>query len=479
MIFNFCSIIGLLACLALPLLRPISALSLISFSSFLGTYAFGVDQGVMVQPGPVVAAAYCLWLGIQRLFGAPVDALPILTRRILWIFILYAVVVTVGAPYIFGSAIAVVRPGRVSEGITVAVPLELTSSSGAQLVYLLISVILVGKAIQVARQDGFRIGTIIRIQEAFAVVFASAVILEAILNIFGLQVDFFNSLMGDTLFDPRNDRYPLTDVIGLPIRRAQAIFLEPSFFSAYILGSWGAALVRVMTDPRMKRILMLLLVSTALALTFSTTAAVGAIVVAGVAVFAPFREFDESSIKQASRARVRRWITIALLVVVAILLVVALLSSDTLFDYLFGKLTDTEGFEQGNVSSGAERFYWNAVALQAFLDSYGLGIGAGATRASSFFLNIAASYGILGVGLLVWIMYFLIRYPYREAGISVGGDLRAAIVMFLGWMVGFFISVPDGMSLFYAWIQLGFILGVSLQRTHYVAERLHSIEDPG
>ncbi|WP_267360557.1 MULTISPECIES: hypothetical protein [unclassified Methylobacterium] len=53
-------------------------------------------------------------------------------------------------------------------------------------------------------------------------------------------------------------------------------------------------------------------------------------------------------------------------------------------------------FSKGSSESGIERGTWNADALQSFYSSYGLGIGLGSTRASSFLLACLSNIGALG-----------------------------------------------------------------------------------
>jgi hypothetical protein len=55
--------------------------------------------------------------------------------------------------------------------------------------------------------------------------------------------------------------------------------------------------------------------------------------------------------------------------------------------------------------SGEERGAWNAHGLENFLDSYGLGLGFGTMRTSSFAVTLLANVGIVGTvtyGLFLW-----------------------------------------------------------------------------
>ncbi len=53
-------------------------------------------------------------------------------------------------------------------------------------------------------------------------------------------------------------------------------------------------------------------------------------------------------------------------------------------------------FSKADSQSGRERFMWNAMAYQAFLDTSGFGAGLGSARASSFGLVLLSNIGIFG-----------------------------------------------------------------------------------
>ena len=53
-------------------------------------------------------------------------------------------------------------------------------------------------------------------------------------------------------------------------------------------------------------------------------------------------------------------------------------------------------FDKSESESGIERAAMNMAGMRAFLDTYGLGVGLGSTRASSFIVAMLSSLGILG-----------------------------------------------------------------------------------
>lgn len=67
-------------------------------------------------------------------------------------------------------------------------------------------------------------------------------------------------------------------------------------------------------------------------------------------------------------------------------------------------------------ASADERLYWNAKSWQAFLDTYGLGIGLGSSRASSSVIAILSQLGVVGAGLILVLLADLARPIPRPRG---------------------------------------------------------------
>lgn len=94
------------------------------------------------------------------------------------------------------------------------------------------------------------------------------------------------------------------------------------------------------------------------------------------------------------------------------------LYNDRIFDPLI-TLFESVVLNKAESASAIERGYWNSQSLQAFLDTGGLGIGLGSSRASSWIVAVLSQLGVIGglmlaslVGVLLWDMVS----PRRDLG---------------------------------------------------------------
>jgi hypothetical protein len=112
---------------------------------------------------------------------------------------------------------------------------------------------------------------------------------------------------------------------------------------------------------------------------------------------------------------------------------------------------DTLILSKAETSSGVQRSYWNALALQNFFDSWGLGVGLGTNRTSSFPLAILSNVGVPGAvfySLFIATVFGVRRGEPR----SYPSDVRAAArIACLSLLTGAIIAGPtvDQSLLFY------------------------------
>lgn len=86
---------------------------------------------------------------------------------------------------------------------------------------------------------------------------------------------------------------------------------------------------------------------------------------------------------------------------------------------------DTLVVNKMSTDSGIERSSWNSSAWQNFLDTWGLGVGLGTNRTSSFAMALLSHVGLIGVFLyLAFIFTAIIRIPERPG--SYVADVKLA-----------------------------------------------------
>jgi hypothetical protein len=79
------------------------------------------------------------------------------------------------------------------------------------------------------------------------------------------------------------------------------------------------------------------------------------------------------------------------------------------------RLIDAMVFQKASSGSGVERMYWNTVAFQSFFDTFGMGIGMGSGRSSSWAISVLSQFGVIGAAMMGYLVYDIARglRPYR------------------------------------------------------------------
>ena len=90
------------------------------------------------------------------------------------------------------------------------------------------------------------------------------------------------------------------------------------------------------------------------------------------------------------------------------------------FDLVYSSI-----FEKAGSSSGVERAYWNARSLDAFVATYGFGIGIGSSRASSWIVAVLSQLGVAGALLIAILTLIIIRGMHGAERGRVDGEVVA------------------------------------------------------
>jgi hypothetical protein len=91
-------------------------------------------------------------------------------------------------------------------------------------------------------------------------------------------------------------------------------------------------------------------------------------------------------------------------------------------------LIDTAIVDKSSSESGQERAYWNVKSLQNFVDTLGLGIGFGSSRASSWPVAVLSQLGLLGSLMMAMLLAVIARGLGRTAQTDSGTEAVVASV---------------------------------------------------
>ena len=301
-------------------------------------------------------------------------------NRFMLMFVLYAVISAFTLPILFANSMSV-TPLRPIPGadLFAVLPLRMSGQNVTTAVYM-VGTLMAGIAASAAMQ---RPGAALTFARAGAWIGLT----HALLGISGVV------LMG-TAWDSflalfRNGYYAQLNQSFDGLVRMNGIWPEPSGFAAY--GSaWCVFMIELWLRnvlPRRTGLAGLVLVLALVASTSSTAY----VSLAAYGLFAGLR-FAMAPWNLPARKQLAL-LAVALLGTVFVLSLLLLLPGLALHLW---KLLNLMTVEKAESTSGIQRAFWAKQGFNAFLGSYGLGIGAGSFRSSSLLTAILGSTGILG-----------------------------------------------------------------------------------
>lgn len=232
---------------------------------------------------------------------------------------------------------------------------------------------------------------------------ANAIILYAGLNILFGVLDVLTSMTGtqEILHFIRNAKYTFHDEESIgDMRRIIGSWPEASAFAGMTLGALGFTGTMCLygrrpaiTGPLAFLSLAFVLLST------SSSGLVGSVVVLGLLYLVALRRCGTHWEHRFSAAMVL--IAPLSAVVIALLIVASEAASARVGEYLNVLI-----FDKAMSESGIQRASWNAFAWDNFLDSWGLGVGLGTNRASSFVLAVLSNVGVPGAVFYILFLSF-------------------------------------------------------------------------
>jgi hypothetical protein len=401
------SIAGLLICFALVLVAQFFEGRLIVAS--IASFTFGATALVTVPAlggaSPLICMVFLVALmatvalrpgflaSLAKVFAQQPAAWLIL------FLLLYSIVGALTLPRIFAGSTTVFVPVRI-EGRVAEVLLSPTSGNISQLLYFTIaclsffalSILLPQRNTLSAVRNGFFVFVTLHVALGF-------------IDLFGKAAG-----LGDVLAPIRSASYAMhtnVDVAGFArIAGAQA---EASSFGARCVSLLAFTYCYWRGTQSRNALLLSIALLALLILSTSTTAYVGG------AILALFLLASLAGAAVQNRLRKQDLVLLVGAFAALTLIVGVVVYNNTALDP-FWKLFDAMILDKSSSDSGQERAYWNAQSLQSVLDTVGLGIGLGSSRASSWIIAVISQLGIVGSLLIGLLVVEIIR----------SGDLRHA-----------------------------------------------------
>ncbi len=323
--------------------------------------------------------------------------------------ILYAALGAYILPRLFAGEVTVFAVSHETGSVfeTVLVP---TSSNLTQAGYLTLGLLtFLVLRIRLRRRSGLR-----AMRRSF---FAMAAF-NALLGVVDLVAKLAGA--GDVLLPIRTATYAfLTDTEQAGFARIVGGYSEASAFGAAGLASLAFAFTHWRATGSRPALILWVVLAGLLLLSTSSTAYVGLGILLVLLMAA--------SVRTALRAGLLRQDLIVGVILSAILITVVgiTLVKPSILDPIV-RLSEVTLFEKANSASGQERSYWNEHSLQNVVETNGLGLGMGSSRASNWPTAVLSQLGIIGALLLIFLLISGLRDLGRDA--RAGPDREMVIL---------------------------------------------------
>lgn len=322
------------------------------------------------------------------------------------LFVLYSILVSFITPVIFGGEVRVVSlfMGKIEAGF-------LTFGGGhiAQITYAVVALLIV-----------LAISSLISLDRRILEYFALAILWMAVLNIVFAVADLLNFYIGfpDIINVFRNAEYAMLDQSFGSVRRVAGIFPETSAFSGFTaaIACFAYFLYRSRVYPQLS--FWVTVLSTVFVLIATSTSGY-----VGLAMFGLLIALSEvPNIKVGTMSKV---VFFSALFSVAVALVLS-----TVFHKEAYMIFENAVLNKLDSDSGVERMQWNEYAWGDFLETYGLGVGLGGNRASSYLLVLLSNVGLVGTLLYLAAFVSVLKgsvYTHTSEQTVVGSAAKRAL----------------------------------------------------
>lgn len=369
---------------------------------------------ISVQPG--LAATGLLFLRILLPERRAAGSVPAALRDNGWLILLatYGFVGAYTLPLLFSGAMDVV-PLRPSAGAITAIPLGFSTQNITTSFYLLTTMLAAIAAHATVNRPGA--GPVL------ARAACTIALVHAILGWVGVAI---RGTALQVVFDAiRNGHYMQVEQSFGSWARLNGVSPEPSIYAAYgfawlvvVSELWLRNVMRGISGPAALLLLVTLIAST------STTAYLGigaySLIVALRVLFVP------TSIPSAKTAAM-----IALALAGVALALAMLVANEQLSDAV-ARILRTTTTDKLSSGSGVVRSVWARQGLDAFLASYGLGIGVGSFRSSSIITAVIGSGGVIALLAMTFYLSGVFR-PFRAETWRATGLIDRDVATACAW----------------------------------------------
>lgn len=431
--------------------KPVRLLQLaLIASAFEASAALIIGGQFGVQPGMVAGLCLIGYVAAQYALGMRYSGEGVVFWTVTPLFLLavYAVLSVFLFPQIFAGKV-MVWPQRPDELTPTIVPLAFSSGNITQPLYLLLNFATTVAAALFLTRVTVPYQSILR-----------AYLLGGYIVV-GISFWQFASRVAGIPFPQSflysNPGWAVVDQAMGNVPRIQGPFSEPAALAFYLSGVLFCCLWLGMRGCRVMHSSLLLVLSLgAMLLSTSTTGfAVLLISILLLPAYAALSGQTRCAIRGAKAAAV-------IIVGAGFVAVLAVLLKPDLFQ-AFNTILDTT-LAKGSSDSFVDRTALDAAALSTIGPTYGLGVGWGSFRPSSFLPGLVANGGIPGVILVLWFVFRVIygtvrgnTYGTGHPAIMLASGFSAAVC---GQLIAAVISAPTiGSLMFY--LQLGCLIGAT------------------
>ncbi|MER2197197.1 hypothetical protein ABS771_17375 [Methylobacterium brachiatum] len=266
---------------------------------------------------------------------------------------------------------------------------------------------------------------------------ANAIIIYAGANIFFGILDLLTSMTGtqEALKFIRNAQYTFHDEESIgDLRRIIGSWPEASAFAGMTLSALGftGTMWLYGRSPAITGTLAFLSL-TFVILSTSSSGLVGSVVVLGILYLIALMRCGTHWNYRFSAAMV-------LVAPLAVLTIALLILSNEAASAKIAEYLNVLIFDKSNSESGMQRASWNAFAWDNFIDTWGLGVGLGTNRASSFVLAVLSNVGIPGAVFYILFMALCFLPKIKNTRTYFGDVRTAATVACVSLLSGAFIA---------------------------------------